>query len=127
MAEFAEQIEAYEKAMVELNIIEAQKQQAAKAKQKAFDKMADSLKRQLRYGENVTGFDDAKLNILGWSARRPKSSALPGQVIGLKAIEQGSDFVTLSWKGPQEGSKPAAYQILREMDKAPNGLMQVWQ
>lgn len=31
----------------------------------------------------------------------------------LKAVEQGTDYVVLSWEVPQEGGKPAAYKILR--------------
>jgi len=111
------QIDSYNQALAELTKIKALKEMATRKKQEAFDIMKDSLKKQLRYAENVTGFDDAKLNLLGWAGKREKSSALPGQVRSLKAIEQGTDFVVLSWMAPADGGRPRAYQILRRDDR----------
>jgi len=111
------QIDSYNQALAELTKIKAQKEMATRKKQEAFEIMKDSLKKQLRYAENVTGFDDTKLNLLGWAGKREKSSASPGQVRSLRAIEQGTDFVALSWMAPTDGGRARAYQILRRDDR----------
>ena len=107
------QIDSYNQARTALTEANAIKEMATRTKQDAYNTVKDSLKKQLRYAENVTGFDDNKLNMLGWAGKREKSSALPGQVRNLRAIEQGTDFVVLSWMSPADGGKAAAYQILR--------------
>jgi hypothetical protein len=69
----------------------------------------------LRYAENTVKFDDNKLNLLGWSGKRKrKSLKSPGQVMSLKAVEQGDDWVGLKWKAPVDGGKAAAYKIQRD-------------
>jgi len=115
--EFEGQIEAYKEALAELTRINALKEAATRKKQEAFNRMKGSLKKQLRYAENVTGFDDTKLNMLGWAGKRERSSAAPGQVRSLRALEQGVDFVVLSWKSPAEGGRAGAYQIWRRDDR----------
>ncbi len=90
---------------------------ATRGKQDALADLKDKLKKQLRYAENVTGFDDNKLNMLGWAGRREKSSHLPGQVRNLRVIEQGTDFVVLDWMAPVEGGRARAYQVLRRDDR----------
>jgi len=120
LVEFEGQIEAYNQALAELVRINALKEAATKKKQEAFDRMKVSLKKQLRYAENVTGFDDTKLNMLGWAGKRQRSSAVPGQVRHLRVLEQGTDFVVLSWKAPAAGGRAGAYQIWRRDDRQSN-------
>ncbi|MCP4711243.1 MAG: fibronectin type III domain-containing protein [Planctomycetes bacterium] len=117
LVEFEGEIEAYNEALAELIRLNALKEAATEKKQEAFDIMKGSLKMQLRYAENVTGFDDTKLNMLGWAGKRQRSSSVPGQVRSLRALEQGVDFVVLSWKAPSDGGRAGAYQIWRRDDR----------
>jgi hypothetical protein len=117
LADFGAQIETYQQALAELIEINARKEMATRKKQEAFDRMKGSLKKQLRYAENVTGFDDNKLNLLGWAGKREKTSTAPGQVRTLRVLEQGTDFVVLSWLAPAGGGRAGAYQILRRDGK----------
>jgi len=112
-ADFQAAIDSYHQASADLAEARAAKDMATRGKQDALADLKDKLKKQLRYAENVTGFDDNKLNMLGWASRREKSSILPGQVRNLRAIEQGTDFVVLDWMAPIDGGRAAAYQILR--------------
>ena len=113
LADFQAAIDSYHQASAALTAARAAKEMATRGKQDALADLKDKLKKQLRYAENTVGFDDNKLNMLGWAGKREKSSALPGQVRNLRAIEQGTDFVVLSWMSPADGGKAAAYQILR--------------
>lgn len=113
LADFAAKIDSCTQARAELTEAIAVKEMATAEHQKEIASLKDMMRKQLRYAENVTGFDDNKLNMLGWAGKREKSSALPGQVRNLRAIEQGTDFVVLSWMSPADGGKAAAYQILR--------------
>lgn len=113
LAEFRDHIELYRQAAAELTEVRGRMELAAKAKMQAFNALKLSLKKQLRYAENTTGFDDTRLNTLGWSGKRQRISRVPGQVRNLKVLEQGSDFVVLSWLAPIDGGKAAAYQVAR--------------
>jgi hypothetical protein len=113
LADFAAKIDSCTQARTELTKAVAVKEMATVEHQKEIASLKDMMRKQLRYAENVTGFNDNKLNMLGWAGKREKSSALPGQVRNLRAIEQGTDFVVLSWMSPADGGKAAAYQILR--------------
>ena len=107
------QIDAYNQARAALTEANAIKEMATRTKQDAYNTVKDSLKKQLRYAENVTGFDDNKLNMLGWAGKHPKTSVLPGQVRNLRALEQGRDYVVLGWMSPADGGRAGAYQIMR--------------
>jgi hypothetical protein len=111
------QIDAYNQAraaMIEANAI---KQMATRTKQDAYNTVKDSLKKQLRYAENTASFDDNKLNMLGWAAKREKTSTLPGQVRNLRVLEQGTDYVVLDWMSPADGQRPGVYQIMRRDER----------
>ncbi len=113
LADFAAKIDSCNQVRAELTNAIAAKEMATAKHQKEIADLKDMMRKQLRYAENVTGFDDNKLNMLGWAGKRAKSSAAPGQVRSLRAIEQGTDFVVLSWMSPAEGGRALAYQILR--------------
>ena len=113
LADFAAKIDSCTQARAELTKAIAVKEMATAEHQKEIAGLKDMMRKQLRYAENVTGFNDNKLNMLGWAGKREKSSAAPGQVRSLRAVEQGGDFVVLSWMSPADGGKAAAYQIER--------------
>ena len=113
LAEFAAKIDSCTRARAELTKAIAVKEMATAEHQKEIAGLKNMMRKQLRYAENVTGFDDNKLNMLGWAGKHAKTSTPPGQVRSLRAIEQGTDFVVLSWMSPADGGKAAAYQILR--------------
>lgn len=116
LADFQAAIDSYNQASAALTEAKAAKEMATTGKQDALADLKDKLKRQLRYAENTVGFDDNKLNMLGWAGRREKTSVLPGQVRNLRVLEQGTDFVVLDWMAPVDGGRAGAYQILRRDD-----------
>ena len=113
LADFAAKIDSCTHARAELTKAIAVKEMATLGHQKEITSLKDMMRKQLRYAENVTGFDDNKLNMLSWAGKRAKSSSAPGQVRSLRVLEQGTDFVVLSWMSPADGGKAGAYQILR--------------
>jgi len=117
LADFQAAIDSYHQASAVLVAARAAKEMATGQKQDALADLKDKLKRQLRYAENRVGFDDNKLNMLGWAGRREKTSIVPGQVRNLRVIEQGTDFVVLDWMSPADGGRAGAYQILRRDDE----------
>jgi hypothetical protein len=77
------------------------------------------MNRDLRDAEHTTGFDDDQLKRLGWAGKKvPTAMAVPGQVRSLRAVEQGANFVVLSWMSPADGGRAGAYQIFRRDDRA---------
>nr|VFJ68663.1 MAG: Fibronectin type III domain-containing protein [Candidatus Kentron sp. FM]VFJ73040.1 MAG: Fibronectin type III domain-containing protein [Candidatus Kentron sp. FM]VFK20240.1 MAG: Fibronectin type III domain-containing protein [Candidatus Kentron sp. FM] len=89
-------------------------EQATVRKQATLQALSDQIKMNLRYAEMITGFDDAKLKAIGWGGRRERTPlAAPGQASNLVSVEQGDDWITLSWKKPKDGGKPSSYEIRR--------------
>jgi hypothetical protein len=89
-------------------------EEAVTAKDQSLAGLAQKMKTNLRYAENVVSYNDDKLKLLGWSGKRAiRSLTAPGQVGSLKTIEQGFDRLTLEWKKPASGGKAAAYKIQR--------------
>ena len=117
LADFQAAIDAYNDANAKFVKVNALKEMATKERQRAFAVIKDKMRKQLRYAENTVGYDDNRLNLLGWAAKRKgKPLATPGQVMLLKAVEQGDDWVALKWKTPVEGGKVEAYEIQRDND-----------
>ena len=103
--------------MSEVNATLAAYQMAVEAKDQSMAETVDKAKTCLRYAENTVAYDDDKLKLLGWSGKRKRESLKSaGQVMLLKAVEQGDDWVVLKWKKPYEGGKVAAYEIQRDND-----------
>lgn len=95
---------------------QAAAKQATIAKDEALRALSDDLRTVLRYAEMTTNLDDAKLKLLGWSGRAPRSPLqAPGQVRMLEAQRQGEGTVVLTWGEPLDGGKVAAYQIQRRV------------
>ncbi|VFN03127.1 MAG: hypothetical protein BECKG1743D_GA0114223_107763 [Candidatus Kentron sp. G] len=91
----------------------AASKQATDNKKAALKQMKGELKRILRYAETTTSFDDTKLQGLGWGGRRPRQPlAALGQVLDVVSVEQGDDWIKLSWEKPVDGGKVAAYDVM---------------
>ena len=87
---------------------------ALAAKDAAMETLTGQMKDDLRYAETTVHFDDAKLNLLGWGAKRASVSlAAPGQVQELTVGMQGDGSVMLAWTAPIDGGKPTAYKVMR--------------
>lgn len=72
------------------------------------------MKIDLRYAENIVDCDDEKLKLIGWAGRhKPTPLAVPGQCRLFEIVKQGEGWLTLDWKAPADGGKPAAYEIQR--------------
>ncbi len=88
--------------------------QGTAAKDDALQGLMDLMKADLRYAENVTRFDDGKLQLLGWGGRRSRTANdLPGQARTLEVLREGDGWVFLDWKEPVDGGKVAAYRVQR--------------
>ncbi|WP_133512852.1 fibronectin type III domain-containing protein [Candidatus Thiosymbion oneisti] len=106
-----------------LDALDAAKEQQAAAshavdrKNEALEALTDRMKMILRYAENVTHFDDASLQVLGWGGRRDATAlAPPGQTRTLEAPRQGRGWIFLDWKQPDAGGKVAAYKVQRRVE-----------
>jgi len=89
---------------------------AVTSKMAALEAMADAMKKDIRYAENTVGNDNDKLMLLGWGARKEKTTTPPpGQTLELVAARQGEGWVELAWKSPVDGGKVAAYTIQRRL------------
>jgi hypothetical protein len=102
---------------------------ALKQKDAALKRLSRKVKKDLRYAENITGFDDAKLKSLGWSGRRAKHKlTAPGQPQDLKCLYNNKNQLTLFWSQSPEGGKTAMYRILRRSldGTLPDGTNGTW-
>nr|VFJ88797.1 MAG: Fibronectin type III domain-containing protein [Candidatus Kentron sp. H]VFJ90353.1 MAG: Fibronectin type III domain-containing protein [Candidatus Kentron sp. H]VFJ97014.1 MAG: Fibronectin type III domain-containing protein [Candidatus Kentron sp. H] len=89
-------------------------EEATSAKNRAMTSLIEVMRSEIRYAENETHFDDAKLKLIGWSGRKARSHlAAPGQVGSLSVSHQGPGKITLAWKKPMDGGAVAAYKVLR--------------
>ena len=82
------------------------------------DAVKETLTRQmrddLRYAETTVHFDDAKLMLIGWGAKRqPAPLIAPGQSMELTVPVQADGSLSLAWKAPADGGTVAAYQVMR--------------
>lgn len=87
---------------------------ATEAKEAALAALEEAMKSDIRYAENTVGNDDAKLNLIGWGAKKaPTALTAPGQVLELTVPVQGDGTVSLAWKQPVDGGETAAYKVMR--------------
>nr|VFJ55221.1 MAG: Fibronectin type III domain-containing protein [Candidatus Kentron sp. FM]VFJ55785.1 MAG: Fibronectin type III domain-containing protein [Candidatus Kentron sp. FM]VFK10971.1 MAG: Fibronectin type III domain-containing protein [Candidatus Kentron sp. FM] len=92
----------------------AQVSRAQESKEEAIEALRGAVKRNLRYAENTVNYDDGKLQLIGWSGRRPPSAPQPpGQVLDLTSPNRGDGWIELEWKAPGDGGKVVAYRVQR--------------
>nr|VFK23165.1 MAG: Fibronectin type III domain-containing protein [Candidatus Kentron sp. MB]VFK28344.1 MAG: Fibronectin type III domain-containing protein [Candidatus Kentron sp. MB]VFK74212.1 MAG: Fibronectin type III domain-containing protein [Candidatus Kentron sp. MB] len=112
--ELEKELNAYMEAADDAKDKQAAASHAIDLKNEGLERVVDEAKRILRYAENVTDSDDAKLKYLGWGGRRPASALeSPGQTRSLEAPRRGAGWIFLDWKAPDEGGKVAAYKVQR--------------
>jgi hypothetical protein len=98
--------------------------QAISAKNVGMRLLDTASKKELRYAELITDFDDAKLKLIGWAGRSPrKRRQPPGQPIELEARVQGEGWLRLGWRKPAEGPIPDSYKIERRKQGEDNWLI----
>ena len=113
-----EQLQARLNAAITSGDAQVQAQAAAKqatdTKQADFDALTTAMKTVLHYAEDTVHGDDTKLSELGWGGRSaPHALQVPGQPRLLEVLRQGSGWLTLDWKKPEEGGAAASYRIER--------------
>ena len=107
-------LEALEEAQAAVNATRAAAEAATDAKLAAIEALVSATKKNIRYAESTVDFEDDKLKLIGWAARRPKTKAqLSGQPMGLIARNCGQGEVELCWDAPLSGSKPLCYRVER--------------
>lgn len=92
--------------------------QSTADKEGSLAQIQDMSKSVIRYAENHTRGDDGKLQLLGWGARRSRTTTVtepPGQPSTLEVIREGKDWIFLDWKVPMEGGEVAAYRVQRRI------------
>jgi hypothetical protein len=93
---------------------QATAQAAVDTKDAALDALTSEMRVVLRYAEQTTNGDDAKLKLLGWGGRATSNALQPaGQCRALEAPRQGDDWLFRDWKEPVDGGKVAAYKVQR--------------
>ena len=94
-------------------------EQAIENKNATLADLVEKMKSEIRYAENTVGNDDAKLKLIGWSAKKaPTALAAPGQCRVLEISAQGEGWITLDWKAPSDGGKVSAYNVERRQRPA---------
>jgi hypothetical protein len=87
-------------------------------KEELLQKLKDLLRSNIRYAEGRARHDPDKLRGIGWGPRRRKREPrVPGQVLGLEVVEEGTDWVTLRWKRPTDGGAVGAYKVQMQKPK----------
>ena len=85
-------------------------------KDDAKETLTVQMRDDLRYAELTVHFDDAKLKLIGWGAKRqPAPLSAPGQAMGLTVPLQADGSLSLAWKPPIDGGTVAAYQVMRRL------------
>lgn len=109
-------ITALQDAMLVVKNVRAAAEEATEQKLAALETLVTLLKKDISYAENTVGNDDAKLKLIGWSARRdPTPMPAPGQTGLLTVYPQGEGWLELQWLAPVDGGKPTTYQLQRRL------------
>jgi len=99
--------------------------EAVEDKNEALEELVEQMKQVIRQAENATDYDDTALKKIGWGGRsRPSAPEVPGQPRTLEASRQGTGWVVLDWKSPNEGGKVVTYRVER-FDRANDKWLEV--
>lgn len=116
-------VNMYNSAQTSVVAAQAQAAQAVATKTSAYDDLSNVMKAVLRYAETATDYDDAKLKLLGWGGRAPRTAlTAPGQPRTLSAPDRGETSIMLQWGEPLNGGKVQAYCVQRR--ERPEGAWQ---
>ncbi len=111
-------LDSFNKATTAVIAAEALVSERRSEKDDALARLIDAMKADLRYAEIMVRKTPEKLTLVGWGPRRPRTPlAPPGEVRGMRAMEQGDTWITLDWRAPVDGGAPAAYRIQRRTGK----------
>ncbi len=93
---------------------QAAAESATMAKLTALDALVAAMKKDIRYAENITNYEDDKLKLIGWGAHRsPTALTPPGQTLELHIVKQGEGWLQLAWTAPKTGGAVSAYRVMR--------------
>jgi len=107
-------ITEYEEARDAMVAAQAEAKLAHDKKEDRLAALVEKVKTNLRYAENTVAFDDGKLKLIGWSGHKaPSHLTAPGQARNLESPDRGDGWIALTWKGPADGGKVAAYRVER--------------
>jgi hypothetical protein len=111
-----ETLAALQNAMAKVTMARAAAEAATQEKLALLDKLVSQVKKELRYAEDAVDGNDARLKLLGWSARKERvSRSVPGQTRMLVVDRQEDGTLELSWLTPAEGGKVASYSVQRRL------------
>jgi hypothetical protein len=103
---------AYDSAKDAALAADATAAEAYAEKDEVLEALVDLLKADLRYAENTLRHEPEKLQQIGWSGRKSRTSLeVPGQVRSLEVVGEGDGWVMLDWKAPASGGSVAAYRV----------------
>ncbi|HWP37565.1 MAG TPA: fibronectin type III domain-containing protein [Gemmatimonadales bacterium] len=95
-------------------VLHAQAAKGTAAKDEDLVAMVDLMKTAIRHAENLADGDAGTLQLIGWGARRSRSpNEVPGQVLNLRVLREGKDWILLDWDEAANGGTISAYQIQR--------------
>ena len=81
-------------------------------KDEALENLVLGMKADLRYAEYAVKHDGAKLKMLGWRKRKPRSpTPVPGQTSQLVIVREELGSIALEWKKPKDGGPVATYLV----------------
>lgn len=105
------------KALINTQIAKhAEAEQATDEKAVGRDLLAADIKADLRYAEYAVAGDDAKLNMIGWSGKMPRTPIhAPRQPSNFQMVRSGPGEAKATWERPTEGGSPACYIIERRI------------
>jgi hypothetical protein len=115
-AALGETLTALQAAMSKVMMARAAAEAATQEKLALLETLVSQVKKELRYAEDAVDGSDARLKLLGWSARRERvSRSVPGQARMLVVDRQESAALELAWMTPVEGGKVASYSVQRRL------------
>ena len=121
-ADLAAQLAACRAAVDQVVAARAAYEQAVTAKDASLASLAAKMRKDLRYAENTVDFDDDKLKLLGWAAKRSaKTQRPPGQPLALKSVDEGPGTLLIEWKHPARNSGgPVRTYIIESRELSPD-------
>ena len=111
--ELEKQVEDCENAQNDIDQTRGIMKQQIGVKDNKFDSLEHSMKKQIRYAENTSDFNDGDLERIGWHGRhKPEPLQPPGQVLKLIAkVDAETGTIYMKWEDAKDGGKADYYKI----------------